>query len=600
MQRLVPLFLALVLGACAAPMASQRAAEPGAVGPVTVGIVAINDFHGNLQPPRQSVLAPDGKGGIASVPAGGAAFLASAIDSIRAGYPNHLTVSAGDLVGASPIISSLFLDEPAIGVMNRIGLDFNAVGNHEFDQGLDELRRKRTGGCEQYTAREPCRVERFKGAAFPFLAANTVLKDGKTLFPATALKSFGAGRRKITIGLIGLTLQGTGPLAPPGAVKDITFADEADTANALVPRLKAQGADAVVVLIHQGGRTAGEPDPNGCEGLNAEIRPILDRLDPRVDVVISGHTHWAYVCDYARYNPDKPFLLTSAGLWGEMATDIALDIDPVAHRVVAKRAHNVIVQSDGYDAPNSRHDNVDLYPKFSPRPDVADYVARYVEAAKAYAQRVIGRLGAAAEKSQGALQNTGGPLGNLVADAQLAATTGAHARIAFTNPFGIRRSLYPAADGSVTFGDIYAVQPFNNDLMTQSYTGAEIKAALEQGFDAEGPEQILAPSAGFTYTYDRSRPAGDRIVAMTLDGRPIDPASTYRVTVNNFLANGGDSFSAFTKGRDRVVGISDIAALENWLKASPARLPPEETRAIDARPDLNPVRSTAPPGTKYR
>ncbi|MCB2075229.1 MAG: bifunctional metallophosphatase/5'-nucleotidase [Novosphingobium sp.] len=595
MKRLSLLLLTLALSACAAPMATRQPAEP-----VTVGIIAINDFHGNLEPPRQSALLPDGKGDVLGLPAGGAAWLASAIDSVRDEYAHHLTVSAGDLVGASPITSSLFLDEPTIGVMNRIGLDYNAVGNHEFDSGLEELRRKLAGGCEQFTPREPCQVEQFKGAAFPFLAANVILKDGSTLFPATAIRSFGTGEREVTIGLIGMTLHGTGPLAPPDAVKDITFADEADTANALVPELKAQGADAIVLLIHQGGRTAGIPDPDGCEGLSADIRPILDRLDPRVDVVVSGHTHWAYVCDYARYNPDKPFLLTSAGLWGEMVTDITLQIDPATDRVVAKRAHNLIVQSEPYVAGRGPVDVDEAYPHFEPRPDVAAYVARYVDAAKDYSLRKVGQLGAGADKATGELQNTGGPLGNLIADAQLAATKTAGAQIAFTNPFGIRRSLHPSADGSVTFGDIYAVQPFNNDLMTLSYTGAQIKAVLEEGFDAEGPEQILAPSAGFSFTYDRSRPVGDRIVAMTLDGEPIDPAKTYRVTVNNFLSNGGDTFSGFAEGLNRTVGMSDIAALEAWLKPEPARVPPTERRYIDARPDLNPVRSTRPPGTNYR
>jgi len=583
----------LLLSACA------TVPDRPASRPVTVGIVAINDFHGALEPPKQSVVVPDGAGGTVPLPAGGAAWLASAIDSVRAKYPNHLTVSAGDLIGASPITSSLFLDEPTIGAMNRIGLDFNAVGNHEFDGGLSELKRKQAGGCAQFTARKPCQVEQFKGASFGFLAANVHTKDGRTLFPATALRGFGKGRNRVTVGLIGMTLQGTGTLSPTEVTREVSFADEAETANALVDGLKRQGADAVVLLIHQGGRTSGTPDPNGCENLSADIRPILDRLDTRIDLVISGHTHWSYVCDYARYNPAKPFLLTSAGLWGEQVTDITLEIDPAAHRVVAKRARNIAVQSEPYATARGAVAVDARFPRFAPRPDIADYVARYVAAAAEFATRRVGSLAAPAERMSGELQNTGGPLGNLIADAQLAATRGAGAQIALMNPFGIRRSLTPAADHGVTFGDIYAVQPFNNELWTLTYTGAELKEILEQGFDAMGPEQILAPSAGFTYSYDRSRPVGDRIVAMALDGTPIDPKRSYRVTVASFLANGGDEYSAFTKGRDRTVGTTDIAALEAWLKADPPRDAPRESRTTDLRPDLNTLRSTTPPGTKY-
>ncbi len=578
----------------------QASAKDRAAAPVTVGIAAINDFHGNLEPPGQSVLVPNPAGGQAIlVPAGGAAWLASAVDSIRSKYRYRLTVAAGDLTGGSPIASSLYLDEPTIGALNRIGLEFNAVGNHEFDNGIPELLRKQTGGCAKLSYREPCQVERFTGARFQYLAANVKRADGTTLFPASALRTFGSGKRRVRIGLIGMPLQGVAALAPPGSVNALRFADEADTANALVAELKAKGADAVVLLIHQGGRTSGTPDPNGCEGLNADIRPILDRLDPRVDVVISGHTHWTYVCDYARYNPAKPFLLTSAGLWGEAVTDIALDIDPATHRVVAKRARNLIVQSVPYNSPRGRVEINPDYPAFKPRADVAAYVARYTTAARAYTLRNAGSLGGPAEKASGNLQNSGGPLGNLIADAQLAATRSAGAQIAFMNPFGIRRSLEPDAQGNVTFGDIYAVQPFNNDLVTLTYTGAELKAVLEQNFDLSGPEQILAGSAGFSYVYDRSKPEGSRIVAMTLNGAAIDPAALYRVTVSNFLANGGDSYSAFTAGKNPQTGTSDIAALEAWLKAVPKRMPPAEVRAVDARPDLNPVQSTAPPGHHY-
>ena len=568
--------------------------------PVIVGIAAINDFHGNLEAPKQSALLPDGKGGTAQVPAGGAAWLASVIDRVRGQYPNHLTLSAGDLISSSPVISSIYLDEPAVEVMNRIGLDFNAVGNHEFDAGVAELQRKQTGGCAQFTTRKPCQVEPFRGAQFRFLAANSVVKaDGSTLFPATALRSFGTGARRVTVGVIGLTLKGTDTLVPPAVAGAITFADEADTANALARQLRAQGADAVVMLIHQGGRTTGAPDPNGCEGLNSEIRPVLDRLDTTVDLVISGHTHWAYVCDYGRYNPAKPFLLTSAGLWGEFVTDITLEIDPAAHKVIAKHARNVVVASVAYIGGRGEVPVNPALPPAEPRADIAAYVAKYVDAAKDYATRKVGFLGAPAEKTEGAAAATGGPLGNLIADAQLAATAGAGAQIACTNPFGIRRSLVPQADGSVTFGDLYAVQPFNTVLVTVTMTGAEFRQTLEEGLDTNGPEQVLACSAGLKLSYDRTRPVGQRIAELTFGGAPLDPVKDYRITVNAFLVGGGDTFATFLKGRNLNVGMTDLAALEGWLKASPPRVPPTEKRAIDLRPETNPARPGAPPGVKY-
>jgi 5''-nucleotidase/2'',3''-cyclic phosphodiesterase and related esterases len=575
--RFAPLAAIAFLAACAAPQTSPVASAPP-VRPVEVGIIAINDFHGALEPPKAAVVAPDDKGGTIPVPAGGGAWLASAVDALKQAHPNHVVVGAGDLTSASQLASSLHLDEPAVGVMNRIGLEFNAVGNHEFDRGWQELQRLQNGGCEKNTMLQPCQVEQFKGADYKYLSASTFKADGTTLFPATGLKTFGSGAAKVTVGFVGLSLKSVPTLVSPARLAGLSFGDEAEAINRAILVLKAEGADAVVVLIHQGGKTTSK-DPDGCDELTGEIQPILDHLDPGVDVVVSGHTHWQYVCQYGQSGDGSPILLTSAGVYGKLVTDITLTIDPVRHKVIGKKAHNVIVQSEGYSSGRGDAPNTPLYPQFQPRADVAEYVAAYVKDAASLVARPVGKISGPAAKPSGE-SDEGGNLGNLIADSQLAASRGAGAQIAFTNPFGIRAPIDPAADGTVTFGQVYAVQPFNNDLVTMTLTGAQLRAVIEDGFDDEGDKQALAPSAGLTYSYDMRRPSRSRVVSLTLDGKPIDPAANYRVTVVNFLAEGGDGFATFKQGTDQERGMIDNEAFQQWIAAVPVRQVPQEHRAV--------------------
>lgn len=575
-RNLAPMLL-LLLAACAGPKAVQSGA-----GPVSVQIIGFNDFHGNLEPPDKSVSATTPAGEQVSVPAGGAAYLASAIAQYRARNPNTLVLSAGDMIGASPITSSLFLDEPTIGVMNRIGVDYNALGNHEFDKGRQELERIRSGGCEKYTLRAPCQLEKYAGATFPFLAANVLTPEGGTLFPGTALRTLGTGREAVKVGIIGLPLKEVPNLASPTGLVGLRFADEVETINALVPTLKAQGADAIIVLIHQGLYTKVGANDKSCGGVSGDLLKILARLDPRVDLVVSGHTHWAYVCDYGQIDPARPFLITSAGMAGQYVTRIDLKIDPAARRVVGKAADNVIVQSVAYTGPKG---DVPIRPEFeafAPDAAVDAYVRRYVDAVRVQKERPVGRLSGSAPKPPLGTDETA--LGNLIADSQLAATRGAGAQMAMMNNTGIRADLIAGPDGTVSFGSLYAVQPFGNDLVTMTLTGAQMQTLFEQQLDDVGIKQTFSVSSGLAFSYDRTRPSGARIVALTFEGKPLDPAAQYRITVNSFLAGGGDSFTILRDGTDRVAGGADLDALEAWIAAEKVRALPAVGRTRDVGP----------------
>jgi 5'-nucleotidase len=570
-----------------ATVASQGGHGKGGMPNVDIKIIAFNDFHGNLEPPKLAIEAPAGNAaGTVPVPAGGAAYMAKAIKSLKERNPHHAVVSAGDMIGAAPLISSLFLDEPTIEVVNQMKIDFNAVGNHEFDKGQHELLRMKNGGCDKHTRLEPCLVNKsFPGANFGFLAANTVKADGSTLFPATGIKEFGNGAAKVRVGFIGMTLKNTPSIVTPAGVAGLRFTDEADTANALIPRLKADGADIIVVVVHEGGKTTGGYNDKSCPGLSGDIMPILARLDPAVDVVISGHTHRAYICDHGNTDPARPFLLTSAGQYGTILTDINLTFDPNTRTLVAKEADNLIVQGEPFV--NSRGvmiDTTPLYPLFAKDPSVERIIRTYADAAAPLAQRVAGALTASATRVAAASGET--VLGNLIADAQLAATRAADrggAQIAFMNPGGVRADLnVPAGGGDVTYGQLFSVQPFGNSLVVKTFTGAQLRALLEQQFNsgsntADTP-RVLAPSAGFTYRYDLTQPPGSRIADMRLHCVPIEDSAHYRVAMNSFLASGGDNFTVFIEGTDALGGELDIDAFEAYLRAHAPVAPPAADR----------------------
>ena len=550
---------ALALAGCATP--PPPPASPVAAGPVEVQILAINDFHGNLEPPKSAIDATTPDGRAVRVPSGGAAYLATAARTLRAAHPNTVTVSAGDMIGASPLASSLFLDEPTIEVMEEVGIEFNAVGNHEFDKGSAELLRMQNGGCDKHANRQPCAVAPFDGADFRFLAANVVRADGSTLFPGTAIKDFGP----VQVGLIGMTLKETATLVTPAGVAGLTFADEAATANAAVPALKLAGADAIVLLIHQGGRTTGGYNDKSCPNLDGDIMPILKKLSPQIDAVVSGHSHAAYICQLPRPGA-RPLLLTSGGRYGTLVTDIRLTVDPV-QGVTAASADNHIVQGRSYVGSAGLVGLQPAFPIYDRHPATAAIVERYVAAAAEQAGRVVGRLSGPILREQSEDREQTG--GNFIADAQLAATRALGAQIAFSNSGGVRADIDA---GPVTFGELFAMQPFGNNLVIKTLTGAQLKALLEQQFDSGtntvARPNMLLPSKGFFFAYDLSRPAGQRIVAMTLDGKPIDPNASYRVTVVNFLSTGGDNFTVLTQGTDLVdPSIVDVEASEAYLKA---------------------------------
>ncbi len=555
---LLGLLLALGLAACSSAPNAVPATAP-APDAVPLRILAINDFHGNLKPPAGGIRVrhPGQPGEYQDIDAGGAEYLASALAQARAGQRNTVFVAAGDLVGGSPLLSALFNDEPAIESLSAMGLAISSVGNHEFDAGLAELRRRQQGGCHP---EKGCQGPApFKGAAFQYLAASTVeTATGKTIFPAYAIRKFDG----IPVAFIGLTLKGTPGIVVPSSVRGLRFDDEVETINALVPQLRAQGVEAIVVLIHEGGFPAG--DYNECPGISGPIVNIVKQLDPAVDLVVSGHTHKAYNCRI------DGRLVTSGDKYGTIVTAIDVTLDRTTRDVRSAQAENRLVRHDQYakDAAQTA------------------LIAAYESKAAAIIDRPVGRIGASFTRDENAAGAT--TMGQLVADAHWAATRAPEdggADFAITNIGGVRSSLLFSGDGTVSFGQVYTTQPFNNNLVVLRLSGAQIKEALEQQWIGQPKFRPLQLSEGLRYAFDTRRPIGDRVLpgSLQLRGQPLRMDASYRVTLNMFLASGGDGFPAFAQGQILQRSVLDHEALVAYLQAHPGLLPAPRDRVVPAR-----------------
>ena len=526
-----------------------------------VQLLAINDFHGNLQPPTGS----SGRIAISptqNVDAGGVEYLATWIKQLRTENTNTITVGAGDLIGASPLISGLFHDEPTIEAMNALGLNVTGVGNHEFDEGVQELLRMQNGGCTSDTT--TCALWRnnlgpqFGGALFQYLAANVFYSGtNSTILPPYKIMKVDNAK----IAFIGLTLEGTPQIVTPAGVAGLDFRPEVQTINNLVEQLRNnEGVRAFVVLIHQGGQqnapfANGFMDVNRCDNFTGDIKPIVEQLDTRVDLVVSAHTHQPYICKF------NGITTTSASSFGRLITDINLTIDHNTKDVSAVDAHNVIVTRNVAKDPNE-----------------TAIISKYDTLSGPIANRVVGSQSADMTRLVSATGNQESPLGDVIADAQLASTSGTDfgaAVVAFMNPGGIRADLTcsvvcsAASPAPVTYNQLFTVQPFNNVMTVKTMTGDMIRRLLEQQFTVIAPAiRLLQVSHGFTYTYDMTRPTGSKVVPGTIkiNNVPIDPLASYRVAMNNFLASGGDGFTVFNEGTNPLGGEIDLDALVNYFQ----------------------------------
>ncbi|WP_326786966.1 bifunctional metallophosphatase/5'-nucleotidase [Streptomyces sp. NBC_00151] len=540
-----------------------------------VQLLSFNDLHGNLEPPTGSsgrVTELQADGTTKTVDAGGVEYLATHLRNARKGNTYSITAAAGDMVGASPLISGLFHDEPTIEALNGLDLDVTSVGNHEFDEGAKELARLQKGGCHPT---DGCYGgEKFTGADFPYLAANVT--DEKTGKPI--LKPYWVWKKNgVKVGFIGVTLEGTPNIVSAEGVKGLKFGDEVETINKYAKELQRQGVKSIVALIHEGGAPASTAynydcdSPGAGDGISGPIVDIAKNVTPAVDALVTGHTHQAYACTV----PDpagRPRMVTSASSFGRLYTDTTLTYDrwtgDIA-RTAVKSANHVVTRDVAKAA------------------DMTSLVTKWKALSAPVASRPIGYIA-------GDINNTGteSQAGDLIADAQLAyaKSVDPEADLAVMNPGGIRAGLtFPASgaegDGVVTYGEAYTVQPFANTVNLVDLTGAQVITALQQQVSGanEASPKILQISKGLTYTLDLTKTGAARVVAgsVKLDGAAIDPAATYRVAMNSFLAGGGDGFAELGKGGNVRVGGDDLAALGAYLTANSSAATPYPVPAAD-------------------
>ncbi|MEU5901502.1 MULTISPECIES: bifunctional metallophosphatase/5'-nucleotidase [Streptomyces] len=538
---------------------------------VDVQLLSFNDFHGNLQPPAGSsgqVTERQADGSEKKIDAGGVEYLATSLRTARKGNPYSVTAAAGDLIGASPLLSGLFHDEPTVEAMNKLDLDVTSVGNHEFDEGAKELARMQNGGCHPkdgcFEKGKGGKEKKFEGADYPYLAANVT--DEKTGKPI--LKPYWVWKHKgVKVGFIGVTLEGTPDIVSADGVKGLKFHDEIETVNKYAKILDKQGVKSIVTLIHEGGVPKSQTynydcdSPGAGDGISGPVTTIAKGITPKVDALVTGHTHNAYVCTI----PDpagKPRMVTSASSFGKLYTDTTLTYDRKTKDIVrtSVRSANHVVSREQAKAP-----------------DMTSLISRWDKLAAPVANKAVGYVsGDIPGRGAGVPES---PLGDLISDAQLAhaKSIDPEADLALMNPGGIRSDIvYKASgsegDGVVTYGEAFTVQPFSNTVNLVDLTGAQLVTGLKQQVSGsnEASPKILQVSQGLTYTLDMTKTGADRVVAdsIKLNGKAIDPAATYRVAMNSFLAGGGDGFAELGKGTKPVVGSDDLKAFNDYLTAN--------------------------------